>query len=221
MKAFDELNKAIKHLPLEQEPFVVHYIVVPVLNISSKIAELAISAWRHITGAWYCEYCKKYHSGRCQHYVVVLHKQSFLSSEERAKVCNRGVTAAKAGVWLPKRQNILEDLADMLNTFAGIKATPASEPDSWKPKLLFKCDPSKNTTCKKTHCWTDCQRTENIEFSVDQKILWPDKSTVGRNCHICPLNPSTCSKQFLSNGKQPPCETMPTYTDYTRRGIAK
>lgn len=220
-KAFDELNRAIRHMPMEKEPFVIHYIIKPIYFIQDTIANLTISAWRRIIGAWYCEYCKKYHSRRCARYKVVVCKQSFLSKGLDADVCNRGVTAAKVGVWLPKRQHILEDLAETLNAFAGVKAKPADAPTGWTPKLLFRCDPSKNTKCTKEHCWVDCQRTENIEFSVDQKILWPDKSTIGRTCHLCPLNPNTCQKKFLSNGKQPPCETVPTYTDYVRRGNAK
>lgn len=40
-----------------------------------------------------------------------------------------------------------------------------SEHDPW----VYKCDPEKNTKCRKTCCQTDCFLTTHREFSKDGK----------------------------------------------------
>ena len=93
-------------------------------------------------------------------------------------------------------------------------------------KMFFRCDPAKNTACKKTMCYLHegkehgCSRTSNPEFSTDGKILWPAFTVepghkVG--CKSCPLGPEACAgfRRGTSNGECP-CDVYNTYTDYIK-----
>lgn len=90
-------------------------------------------------------------------------------------------------------------------------------------KVLFRCDPAKNTECTKEACYAnggECSRTSKPEFSTDGRILWPGfepRTGTQVGCYSCPLGSDACAgfRRCTPNGECP-CDVYDTYTDYIK-----
>lgn len=76
----------------ETIPFFKFYIVKPVKAIIRAIRDAAVNAHRMLSGAWYCEYCQKYHGRRVCKYKYNKYEHGMWSIAYR---CSLGEEAAR------------------------------------------------------------------------------------------------------------------------------
>lgn len=110
---------------------------------------------------------------------------------------------------------------------------PHNPSPDWEPKIWFRCDPLKNDSCKNMQCRLNmmfspeesaCERTSKPEYSVDGKVLWPDKEffegakrtrdTTSHACRHCPMDPADCKTY-----EKRPCDTTETYSDFIEQEV--
>lgn len=112
--ALEQAREAESKLgPIEKEPFVEFYIM-PVVDAFREFFE---DVWHKVSGAWWCDYCKRYHGRRVSSYKV-------LGPFVNATVCSRGHDALKAKTWVPT--NMLDSL--LSNIFGSKKEEPTCKP---------------------------------------------------------------------------------------------
>ena len=122
---YEQLSSITKHLQevvtnIEQrdksplpykDSFIRFYVLRPIARLVLAIASLLVSFWHAVTGAWYCDYCQKWH-GRRVHKRIMRPVTVFAVGETTC--CSKGIRMIRVGLWTPPQRTIFDNLADAM-----------------------------------------------------------------------------------------------------------
>lgn len=70
MKDEDKTKQQPARQKPETTPFFSYYLIDPIQGLGWEITDAMESFWHWVTGAWYCNYCKRYHGRRITKYTI-------------------------------------------------------------------------------------------------------------------------------------------------------